>query len=330
MENPFFSVVVTVYNVEKYLNELIQSVINQTYQDYELILVDDGSTDASGKICEQYAGYNKVSIFHTENQGGIEARYYGIRRSKGEYVIVIDADDRMPAQSLQIIKDATEKSGSDMIIGGMRTFGKYKEEVMCTLDAGKLYSQKEIMYMCIMDTNHSLCFKAIRGSIIREKCTCSLEHMSINTDYAVIVPILCGISNAYVIDDILYEYRIYDTSVSHFTSVKKVIDTGKVTEFAEKEIKRNNLFDSDIEKAIYVSYLKMISMRIMWLFLNKSIAKEDCETIYQQNAYIKSEKYEQKKQFDIIPYYILRVFRKKRYWVFQMLLWVKKLKHLLK
>lgn len=92
---PFFSIIVPVYNVEHYLGECIDSVISQTYEDYEIILIDDGSTDNSGSICDLYKKRfdNKIKVIHQKNGGLSKARNTGIFYAQGIYIIFLDSDD---------------------------------------------------------------------------------------------------------------------------------------------------------------------------------------------------------------------------------------------
>ena len=88
------SIIVPVYNVENYLNCSINSILKQSYSDFELILVDDGSTDKSGKICDEYASNDqRIQVYHRENRGASAARNFGIIKSTGEYVSFLDSDD---------------------------------------------------------------------------------------------------------------------------------------------------------------------------------------------------------------------------------------------
>lgn len=88
------SVIVPVYNVEKYLPDCINSILGQTYSNFELLLVDDGSTDNSGRICDDYSKQdNRVRVFHKENRGVSSARNVGIKNARGEYITFVDADD---------------------------------------------------------------------------------------------------------------------------------------------------------------------------------------------------------------------------------------------
>ena len=92
--NNKISIIIPVYNAEKYLKRCIDSIIAQTYSDWELILVDDGSTDLSGKICDKYASQDKrITVCHIQNGGPSRARNIGVDKSKGDYIFFVDADD---------------------------------------------------------------------------------------------------------------------------------------------------------------------------------------------------------------------------------------------
>ena len=93
-EKPLISVVVPVYNVAKYLKKSIESIVNQTYTNLEIILVDDGSKDESGDICEDYSlKDSRIIVIHKPNGGLSDARNAGIKQAKGEYMSFVDADD---------------------------------------------------------------------------------------------------------------------------------------------------------------------------------------------------------------------------------------------
>ena len=94
MKHPQISIIVPVYNVEQYLQSCIDSIITQTYTDWELLLVDDGSPDRSGEICDEYAKKdNRIRVFHKRNGGVSSARNLGLDKAQGEWVTFIDADD---------------------------------------------------------------------------------------------------------------------------------------------------------------------------------------------------------------------------------------------
>ena len=107
MENQLISVIVPVYNVEEYLKQCLDSILEQTFSNYEVILVNDGSTDSSGLICQEYAEKDaRIRYFEKENGGLSDARNYGIEQAQGEYLTFVDSDDFLDASHLTILYNA--------------------------------------------------------------------------------------------------------------------------------------------------------------------------------------------------------------------------------
>ena len=114
----FFSVLVPVYNAERYLVECVESALQQTERDFELVLVDDGSTDTSGQMCDQYAADHPdmVRVIHQQNGGLILARRAGIRVAQGRFCVFLDADDALETDALAVVRETIEKTGADIVI----------------------------------------------------------------------------------------------------------------------------------------------------------------------------------------------------------------------
>ena len=116
MENALISVVIPVYNVEAYLRECIDSVLNQTYPHFEIILVDDGSPDGSGAICDEYAAKdNRISVIHKKNGGLSSARNVGLDKALGRYVYFLDSDDWILPDALATLVAKAEESVADIV-----------------------------------------------------------------------------------------------------------------------------------------------------------------------------------------------------------------------
>lgn len=117
MKNVFFSIIIPVYNVEKYIEECINSVLSQNFSNLEIILVDDGSTDASASICDRYSKEDsRVKVIHKENGGLSDARNTGIEKAIGEYILFIDGDDYIAPDSLIEIEKTIKKGDNPDII----------------------------------------------------------------------------------------------------------------------------------------------------------------------------------------------------------------------
>ncbi len=125
------SVVVSVYNMERYLDRCIESLLNQTYQDFELILVDDGSTDNSPKMCDEWASKNdKISVIHKPNGGLPSARNCGIEHANGEFIIFPDPDDWVAPQYLERLLSLRSEYQADLSI-----CGRFRGDVIMDKDA---------------------------------------------------------------------------------------------------------------------------------------------------------------------------------------------------
>ncbi|WP_300854408.1 glycosyltransferase family 2 protein, partial [uncultured Clostridium sp.] len=118
------SVIIPVYQCEKYLSECITSILNQTYKNFELLLINDGSFDNSGMICDDFANKdNRIRVFHQENQGVAQSRQNGINKSKGKYITFIDSDDFIDADYLEVLYNKIIKTNSDIVCCNSRDIG---------------------------------------------------------------------------------------------------------------------------------------------------------------------------------------------------------------
>lgn len=135
------SVVVPVYNVENYLRQCIDSILNQTLQDIEVILVDDGSTDRSAAICDEYAGADsRVKVFHQKNTGLVGARKKGVELSRSTYITFVDSDDFIEKESYSRAFNSM-KEGTDVICFGIT---RYYEDGKSPQTEHSFFNEKKI------------------------------------------------------------------------------------------------------------------------------------------------------------------------------------------
>lgn len=135
MESPYVSVIVPIYNVEKYVRKCLDSLKNRTMKQIEVICIDDGSTDGSGRIAEEYKdeeGWPRFKVIHTENRGLSAARNRGIDEAKAEWIMFVDSDDWVDREFCRIPYEAAVRENADMVI-----FGRY-----LTNEQGKVKKEK--------------------------------------------------------------------------------------------------------------------------------------------------------------------------------------------
>ena len=124
MENQaLISVIIPVYNVEEYLHECVDSVLCQTYGNFEIILVDDGSTDSSGKICDEYVEKDeRVTVIHQKNGGPSITRNTGLENANGKYIYFLDSDDYIENNALELLVNAAESNAADLVFFDAHSF----------------------------------------------------------------------------------------------------------------------------------------------------------------------------------------------------------------
>ncbi|MDD6826546.1 MAG: glycosyltransferase family 2 protein [Oscillospiraceae bacterium] len=212
------SVSIPVYNAEKYISECIESIINQSFNDWELILVDDGSTDLSGKICKQYAlNDSRIRYIYQNNTGQSSARNRGIDESKGEYIMFMDADDCLYPNALSICYNKMQNNSVDIVCAECKSisedgteFGyerpKFPERLLNNLEYAK-------MILC----HKTLC--SIWGKLYKSSFIGKNRFM-LNADrggdilfWSMTLP--NKYCNILLCDIPIYKYRILKQSASH-------------------------------------------------------------------------------------------------------------------
>ena len=126
---PLISVIIPVFNVENYLDECVNSILNQTYSNFEIILVDDGSTDSSGDICDKFQNISEnVYVFHQKNAGLSEARTAGYLKSSGKYIYFLDSDDYIAPDTLERLCKIAESDSADVVFFDAHSFMDKSDE----------------------------------------------------------------------------------------------------------------------------------------------------------------------------------------------------------
>lgn len=215
MQEPLVSVIVPVYRVEEYLESCVQSLLVQTYSNYEILLIDDGSPDNCGNICEEYARKNKkVKCFHKENGGLSDARNFGVKMAKGKYILFVDSDDYVSRDYISHLVYVKNKFKTDISIGASSAVymdAPYNREIKIV--EKKLTSEEalnEIFYAKLFGV--SAWCKLFPKSIV-EKYPFPVGR--IHEDLAVVPRIIGNSKNVAYSSQIIYYYRMRKNSITH-------------------------------------------------------------------------------------------------------------------
>lgn len=222
------SVIVPIYNTEKYLQQSIESVIRQTYKDIEVILVDDGSTDGSGEICDRYAAaYDNIKVIHQENGGNVSARCRGAEEAAGAYVTFMDSDDWIAEDMYETLMKAAEAEACDIVsqsgytvyddgqchpVEGGTMLGTYKTGKNYDVFLSKMMYDKD--QNCV-GIGPSLSHKVIKKEIMAEVIKRVDKNIVLGGDAAIFYSSCLGAKSICIIKGYGYFYRVRRKSVSH-------------------------------------------------------------------------------------------------------------------
>lgn len=216
-ESALISVIIPVFNAEKYLCQAIESVINQSYDNWELILVNDGSADGSADICKRYLQHHdRIRYIEVQNGGVSQARNHGISLSRGEFLFFMDADDILTIDCLQYLKMRMDETGVDVIFGNSLSFNNNKEYKPCSLHSDDIADSKLI----INDILSGKVICSIWGKLYRKAAIGDIlfkKGLSIGEDINFLIRLFIDNLELKVWRDshVVYKYRIVGSSISH-------------------------------------------------------------------------------------------------------------------
>lgn len=293
-KNPNISVIIPMYNAERYVEKCLESIINQTYKNIEVIIINDGSTDNSKEICENFAKKdNRIKVITTENRGAGSARNTGLEMAKGEYISFIDSDDYIVEDYYERLYSMLQKTNADIAIGRYKRV--YENETMHFINSGEmkeitsreelleLYGEDEDRYINAVLVTNKLFRRSLFGDDIRFPIRRLID------DEFIIYKLIDKSRKIVYTDDVMYAYVQSNSSVMR-TNFKeqKVYDTIDVYDevygfFKERE-------DKELNEKIMIRYLSYC-VELAWK-TSKSEIIYDKEKVYR---YL-NEKFEAKKE----------------------------------
>lgn len=270
--NAVISVIVPVYNIEDYISECIESIIHQTYKQLQIILVDDGSTDLSGVICDRYAVQDhRIEVIHKENGGLVSARKAGINAAYGNYVAWVDGDDWIePVMIEKLYTAAVEQQVDAVICGKFEDFADASREVPQGIPKGR-YNKQEMMesvypHMLIngeffeWGISPSLCDKLFKREYIEKYQLEVDERIEYCEDAASVYMCMLNLNSIYIMDECLYHYRQRPTSMARkmreYELERKKFEV--LFEYMDEQIKKyKQIFDLTEQWEKYATFMML-------------------------------------------------------------------------
>lgn len=257
--NSVVSIIVPVFNAERWLKECLDSIIYQSYQYLDIILVDDGSTDESGKICDQYARKDaRIKVIHTKNGGVSSARNLGLDSAQGEYVSFIDSDDFVDTHYISAMLDRSEETGADIVFCQMST---YADNYAVSIDENipddiqvDVHNDDFVKFFCRFFSYKSNIFGSSWRTLFKKNIIENIRFASeikISEDLLFLARAMLNATHISSVEEHLYFYR--KTSQSVTAKYKKFFLSSQLSLYAELK-KIFGLLDTRYTKRIFEIY----------------------------------------------------------------------------
>ncbi len=262
MQNSKISVIIPVYNIKEYVSACLESVIAQTYENFEAIVIDDGSSDGSAAVLDDFAAKDKrIKVFHIENGGVSNARNLGLEKAVGEYIFFLDGDDFLSNNSLEILYTASGgkfdivQAGRDIVDsdGNSKPLSKYYSKEITDKNEALANYFLEIIAQ-------SVCNKLYKASVINELRFDS--SLAVGEDSAFVYS-LCKTASFKLIPDITYHYSTREGSAIHSKAAEKHFAPLRLFDMQAEECKENrDLFiKCQRRNVLYYFYLLRLILR---------------------------------------------------------------------
>lgn len=300
------SIIVPVYNVEAYVEKCINSILMQTYKNYELILLNDGSTDNSYNVLLKYKDNPFVTIIDKTNTGQSDTRYQGLMMAEGDYVYFVDSDDYIEPYTLERLVAQVDKSNADVVFGRYRLVNEdgniLREQKQYQI---KLLENKEVILrdaICFSNFKASLCLKLIKRNLLLDSYKEDVRELRVNEDMYLSILLASNCTIVIFINDIIYNILQREGSVSRGIKPELITSNEIIFKNVKCLVKDCNLWGV-CEKDFYSGYLKSI-LYCLALAAIKCKSFREYKTLYKlldkNSIYYSSELNNKKKNLSFL------------------------------
>ncbi len=267
--NPLVSIVVPIYGAEQYIEQCIESLINQSYHNIEIILVDDASKDKCPQICDLYADKDlRIHVIHKKNGGAAAARKSGAEISTGEYITFVDADDWIEQDMiLKMLQRLIDFEADVVICNFFRDKGLRVSREKIFFQEGDYNKQllKEKIYPQMVYAGSfggfgimpSLWGKIFKTSILKSAIKNAPSEVSLGDDATVLYPLMLQAEKCYIMNDFLYHYRVNESSMTLSFNKKQTLDTINVICFLRKSFVGYENYHLQAQLDVYQLFITM-------------------------------------------------------------------------
>lgn len=237
-----FSVIIPVYNTEKYLRKSLDSVLNQSYRNFEALIVNDGSTDASEEVIRQYLNDSRFTLISQANKGLGGARNTGIQAAKGEYLVFLDSDDYLSADCLKTLADVINNQKYDVVVFDAIGVTSSGQQMLCYTNSYYSEQLNHISRIQLMMMEPTSCFKSYKRTLFLENHIWFPERLWYE-DFATTLRLALHTEKNCYIKKSLYFYVQQTSSITHTKFSKRMLEIETAFNIVKEYYEGNHVFD---------------------------------------------------------------------------------------
>ncbi|MEG2393706.1 MAG: glycosyltransferase family 2 protein [Ruthenibacterium sp.] len=285
MQNVTVSVIIPVYNTKSYLQRCVDSVLMQKKIEPDIVLVDDGSTDGSGALCDMLAAQNKnITVYHNKNGGGAAARNFGLSVARGDYVLLLDSDDcYLSDMALDMLCETAQRENADVVCFHYTRVRENERQRPLSADgtSGSVMGEKAQSVPAMVERNlytSSSCLKLMRRTLLSD------NKISFNTalrceDILFCLQVLVSAKRPVFLDVCLYGYTVREGSITRTCNAQTVQDTLSVLDTMQKSLNASDV--------LYEAYMGYVAFQYCTLLINAHLADPKTDPAVWRQIYAK-------------------------------------------
>lgn len=283
--NKLVSVVIPVYNVEKYLRKCVKSVVEQTYPHVEILLIDDGSTDRSGQLCDELQREDsRIRAFHKKNGGQSEARNLGVENAKGEYITFVDSDDWIDENAIERMVQCAQNVQAELVCCGYKELDESGKILKLTEQPEGVYNDEEALLLLLKGKAvHNM----VGAKLLKRELAVRIKFPQgcIHEDDFVVFRWIYASNRIGIVKNAMYNYlrRPGSTMMARFNE-KRLVRIDAARELYQETLRHER---KDIQRLAYVRYIE--ALRSMYICGMKYLGSGEISNLYPYKQEIYKE-----------------------------------------
>lgn len=273
------SIIIAAYNIERYIEKCISSLINQTFSNIEIVVVNDGSTDNTLDIISNLAKKDlRIKVINKKNEGLIEARRTGYENASGDYLIFIDGDDWLDIKACELVHKQIKEHSYDIVNYTYFTAYENGKNIKSEIKSQRLNESEFLRELLLINIKPCIWSKAIKRKFLEENNITFPKGVTYGEDLAMSIKMACNKPSVITINEPLYYYFQRNGSITNSKLTEQALDIIKVLDYGKEYMKNRGMYNLFVEEYEYLSYRN--------LFYSFVIAKNDINDIHKE-IYIK-------------------------------------------